>query len=77
MGEWGWSGCSLAADIVDWSLVLSSELESVLLVCHGDEDGLVSVDVLIEGVEGSGHVCVCVCLLKLLFVGFHSVPQGV
>ena len=54
-------GCSwqlLAVDIVDWSLVLSSDSASVLVLCVGEEDGLVIVDVLNWGNACSGCVCV-------------------
>ena len=47
---------SLVVEIVKWSLVLSSDSESVLLACDGKEEGL-SVDMLIVGDEGSGGVC--------------------
>ena len=46
MGRWDHSWQSLAVDIVDWSLVLSSELESVLSVCDDEEIGLVPVPVV-------------------------------
>ena len=72
MGTWGQSWQSLDVDIVNWSLVLSSELKSVLVLCDGEEDGMVTVDVLTEGDAGSG----CVCDLQLLFVGSHLLPQG-
>ena len=57
MGSLGHSCLSLAVEIVEWSLVLSSESDSVLLVYDGEKHGL-SVDILIVGDEGSGCVCV-------------------
>ena len=54
---WSQSRQALPVNIVEWSLVLSSDSESVLLVCDGDEDGLKSVDVL-EDDSGTGGICV-------------------
>ena len=58
MGMWSQSWQLLPVDSVDWLLVFSSELESELWVCDSEEDGLVSVDVLIEGDESPGCVSV-------------------
>ena len=71
MGSWGHISLSLAVEIAEWSLLLSSS-ESVLLVCDGEEHGL-PVDMIIVGGEGSG----CVCCLQVLAIGYHSVIQGV
>ena len=56
MGSWGCSSLSLAVEIVEWLLVLSSS-ESVMFVCDGEEHGL-SENVLVMGDEGSRGECV-------------------
>ena len=57
MGSQGHSCLLLVVEIMEWSLVLFSDSEYVLLVCDGEEHGL-SVDMLIVGDEGLGSVCV-------------------
>ena len=57
MASWGHSCLLLAVEIVDWSLVISSETDTVLLVCDGKEHRL-SVDILFVVDEGSRDVCV-------------------
>ena len=67
----GHSWQSLAVDIVDWLLVLLSESESVLVLCDvGEEDGLKTVDVCVDGDAVSWGICVscsgAVC--RVLFI---------
>ena len=57
MGRWGHNWWSLAIDIVDWLLVLSSESRS-MLGNVSEAVGLDMVGVLVEGDAGLGGFCV-------------------
>ena len=58
-------------EIIEWSLVLPPDSESVLLVCDDEEDGLKIVDVLNKGGKGKGGVHVSsvgvVCRVPFIF----------
>ena len=73
MGRWGHNWQSLAVDTVDWLLVLWSE-SALVLHDVSEEDGLETVDVLVEGDAGAGA---SLCLLVVSFVGLRSLPEGV